>query len=66
MFSKQRKHQIILPSIDESGKPANLGFLVRFLCERVMKDTRKEMFVLDGTVYVDSFQVSDTLSNDTH
>ena len=50
LFSNERRHQTLLPVKDETGRPANLGFLIRYLCDRVMKDTRHEMFVLDGTV----------------
>ncbi|KAL2050766.1 hypothetical protein ABVK25_009004 [Lepraria finkii] len=50
LFSNQRKHRLSLPSIGEKGQPANTAFLVRYLCENVMEDKRKEMFVIDGTV----------------
>lgn len=52
LFSNNRKHQLSLPSSDEKGQAANLAFLVRYLCENLMKDQRKEMFVMDGTVSV--------------
>ena len=52
LFSNQRKHEVKLPVKDESGSPANVAFLVRYLCDRLMKDPRKDMFVLDDTVYV--------------
>ncbi|KAL8972841.1 MAG: hypothetical protein Q9183_000316 [Haloplaca sp. 2 TL-2023] len=50
LFCDQRKHYISLPNTDENGQPATLNFLVRFLCEHVMKDHRKELFVIDKTV----------------
>ncbi len=50
LFSNQRKHQLHLPSTDEYDQPVNLAFLVRFLCQNLMKDPRKELFVMDGTV----------------
>jgi len=50
LFSNQRIHKIVVPAKDDSGTPANVAFLVRHLCDHVMKDTRKELFVLDGTV----------------
>lgn len=50
LFSNQRKHHIALPSNDEKGQSANLAFLVRFLCDTLMADRRKEMFVKEGTV----------------
>ena len=53
LFSNQRKHQIAIPRTDENGRSANLAFLVRYLCNNLMADKRKEMFVMDGTVSVD-------------
>lgn len=52
LFSNQRKHTVILPQQDTQGAAANVAFLVNYLCEHLMKDPRKELFVLDGTVYV--------------
>lgn len=52
LFSNQRKHQISLPATDEAGRTANLGFLVRYLCQHLMQDQRKELFVIDDAVYV--------------
>lgn len=52
-FSNQRKHQISLPAKDEDGQTANVAFLVRYLCRQLMKDRREELFVMDGTVFVD-------------
>ena len=56
LFCDQRKHYISLPKTDENGQPATLDFLVRFLCEHVMKDHRKELFVIDNIVSVLPFQ----------
>jgi hypothetical protein len=50
LFGNQKKHSITLPAKDESGAPSNIAFLVRHLCNKVMKDPRKELFVLDDTV----------------
>ncbi|KAF9630452.1 putative ubiquitin-related modifier 1 protein [Lasiodiplodia theobromae] len=50
LFSNQRKHEIALPAKDENGEPANVAFLVRYLCNNTMKDPRKDLFVLDDTV----------------
>lgn len=52
LFSNQRKHQVALPSTDENGQSANLAFLVRYLCQNLMADNRKENFIMDGTVSV--------------
>ncbi|TKA66275.1 Ubiquitin-related modifier 1 [Friedmanniomyces simplex] len=50
LFSNQRKHQISVPSSDSKGAPSNVGYLVKWLCENLIKDPRKEMFVLDHSV----------------
>jgi ubiquitin related modifier 1 len=52
LFANQKKYSLSVPAKDESGAPANVAFLVRYLCDHLMKDPRKEMFVLDDTVYV--------------
>ncbi|KAI4917349.1 Ubiquitin- modifier 1 [Alternaria incomplexa] len=50
LFANQKKYDLALPAKDESGEPASVAFLVRYLCDKVMKDPRKELFVLDDTV----------------
>ncbi|KAH9865966.1 Ubiquitin- modifier 1 [Plenodomus biglobosus] len=50
LFANQKKYTLAMPRQDEAGQPANVAFLVRYLCEKVMKDPRKDLFVLDGTV----------------
>jgi ubiquitin related modifier 1 len=50
LFGNQKKFSITVPAKDESGAPANVAFLVRYLCDKLMKDPRKELFVLDDTV----------------
>lgn len=50
LFSDQRKHKISVPATDAQGQPANVAFLVQWLCKNLMKDPRKEMFVLDDAV----------------
>ena len=54
LFSNQRKHQISLPAKGDNGQAANVAFLVRYLCQYLMKDRREELFVMDGTVFVDT------------
>ena len=60
LFSNQRKHKVSLPAIDPSGSPATIAFLITWLCTNLMKDPRKEMFVLDDSVY-DTQMTSDTV-----
>lgn len=50
LFSDQRTHKLSLPASDESSQPATVAFLIRWLCENLMKDPRKEMFVLGDSV----------------
>ncbi|KAK4632211.1 Ubiquitin-related modifier 1 [Fulvia fulva] len=50
LFSDQRKHKISIPAKDPSGQPVNVAFLIQWLCDNLMKDPRKDMFVLDDTV----------------
>jgi ubiquitin related modifier 1 len=50
LFSDERKHKLSVPAKDDKGSPVTVGWLVNYLCEEVMKDTRKDMFVLDGHV----------------
>ncbi|KAE8849549.1 hypothetical protein PTNB73_10490 [Pyrenophora teres f. teres] len=50
LFANQKKYDLSLPTRDESGEPATVAFLVRYLCDHIMKDPRKELFVLDDTV----------------
>lgn len=52
LFSNKRVHKIALPSWDPSGSAANISFLVKYLIENVMKDPRKELFVVDDAVLV--------------
>lgn len=50
LFSDERKHKLSVPAQDSKGEAVTVGWLVEYLCEEIMKDTRKEMFVLDGHV----------------
>ena len=50
LFSDERTHKLMVPAKDSKGDAVNVGWLVNYLCEEIMKDNRKEMFVLDGHV----------------
>lgn len=50
LFANQKKYSLSIPAKDDTGAQANVAFLVRHLCNTIMKDPRKEMFVLDNTV----------------
>lgn len=52
LFASQRSHKIALPTTDPStSQPANVGFLIDWLCKNLRTDPREDMFVLEGTVY---------------
>ena len=55
LFSNQRNHKVSLPAQDQDGKPSNIAFLIKHLCENLMTDQKKELFLLDESVYVSSF-----------
>ncbi|KAH6626984.1 ubiquitin-related modifier 1 [Chaetomium sp. MPI-SDFR-AT-0129] len=50
LFDNQRRYLISLPVTDESGKAANIAFLIDHLCKHYMKDPRADLFVLDGHI----------------
>ncbi|KAI0490615.1 Urm1-domain-containing protein [Xylaria cf. heliscus] len=50
LFSDQRRHALSIPAIDKNSKPVTIAYLIEYLCENTMKDTRKELFVLDHHV----------------
>ncbi|KAI0407463.1 Urm1-domain-containing protein [Xylaria palmicola] len=50
LFSDQRRHALSIPAIDKNNKPVTIAYLVDYLCEHTMEDTRKELFVLDDHV----------------
>ena len=52
LFANERKHRITLPSCLEDGSRPTISFLLGYLVENRMKDRRKELFILEGNVYV--------------
>jgi len=50
LFSNQRRHQIIVPIVDTHGQSPNMATLIKWLCDNLMKDPRKDMFVLDDSM----------------
>ncbi|KAI0471093.1 Urm1-domain-containing protein [Xylariaceae sp. FL0804] len=49
LFSDQRRHSLRLPAPDDGkDKPATIAYLIEYLCRHTMRDSRKELFVLDG------------------
>ena len=50
LFSNERKHNISLPAQLKDGNPPKIAFLLQYLVENVMKDERKELFILEDNV----------------
>ncbi|KAB8237839.1 Ubiquitin- modifier 1 [Aspergillus alliaceus] len=50
LFSNERKHNFIIPAkLSDGGRP-NISFLLKHLADNVMKDERKELFILEDNV----------------
>ncbi|KAH9910093.1 hypothetical protein F4778DRAFT_714118 [Xylariomycetidae sp. FL2044] len=47
LFSDQKRHSLSIPAVNKTGKPFTIADLIAYLCDHTMKDTRKELFVLD-------------------
>lgn len=52
LFSDQRHHKLSIPARDSHGGPVTIAHLIDHLCQHVMNDSRKELFVLDNHMYV--------------
>jgi hypothetical protein len=52
LFADKRTYSLTIPSTDKDGRPSTIAHLIDYLCENVMEDTRKELFVLDDHLYV--------------
>lgn len=52
LFSNKRQHALVIPAADQDGKPANIANLIDHLCQNVMDDSRKDLFVLNNHLYV--------------
>ncbi|ETN40570.1 uncharacterized protein HMPREF1541_04847 [Cyphellophora europaea CBS 101466] len=50
LFDNVPKHTVNLPDKSSNGKPATAGDLISWLVENLIKDPRKELFVLDGGI----------------
>lgn len=54
LFSNERKHKITLPAKLSGGSQPTIEHLLRHLVDNVMNDQRKELFIMEDNVYVDS------------
>lgn len=52
LFADQRQHKLAIPAHDKDSKPVTIAYLIDHLCQHVMEDSRKELFVLDNHMYV--------------
>lgn len=52
LFSNKRQHALAIPAADPDGKPVDIAYLIGHLCQNVMDDSRKDLFVLDNHLYV--------------
>src|SRR5204862_469078 len=51
LFANKRNFEFSLPkTFSESAQPSNINFLITQLCERELKNKRKDLFIKDGTV----------------
>ena len=50
LFSNRRSYQIKIPNHQSNGNPTNINDLVQYLCDHLMTDHRKELFMASGTV----------------
>ena len=52
LFDNVTKHTVSLPARTQEDKPTNIGYLVKYILENLVKDPRKELFVQDGAMCV--------------
>lgn len=48
LFSDTRRHSLSIPAKKKDGEPVNVDYLIDYLCQHTMKDSRKDLFVLDN------------------
>jgi Urm1 (Ubiquitin related modifier) len=54
LFGNKNKHKVSIPAKDVDGLPVNIKYLVAYICQNIMQDSRKELFVVDDAVYCQS------------
>ena len=52
LFDNVSKHSITFSANADNGKSPTVGYLINYICDNLIKDPRKELFILDGAVYV--------------
>lgn len=50
MFSNERKHDVAIPAqLSDGGRP-NIAYLLQYLVDNIMRDERKDLFILEDNV----------------
>lgn len=49
LFSNEKRHELHIP-MKHGDAPVDIAYLVDYLTDQVMKDSRKELFLLHGSV----------------
>jgi len=50
LFNNESKHKIQIPARNKDNIPVDVAYLVRYLCDIVMNDKRRELFVLGDSM----------------
>lgn len=54
LFGNERKHKVVLPARLADGSTPNISYLLKHLVDNLMKDQRKDMFIMEDNVYVNT------------
>lgn len=50
LFDNINVHKVNVPARNNKGSSTTVGDLIPWLCEHLMKDSRKDLFVLEGNM----------------
>ncbi|RMZ87221.1 hypothetical protein DV736_g5552, partial [Chaetothyriales sp. CBS 134916] len=50
LFNNKAKHSVSIPAKSAAGTRTTVGDLINFVCQHLLTDPRKELFVLDGAI----------------
>lgn len=50
LFANERKHDVAIPARLSDGSRPNIAYLLQYLVDNVMKDERKDLFILEDNV----------------
>lgn len=50
LFANERKHNLTIPNLTEHGKRPTIAWLIHYLVDNLMQDSRTELFILDEHV----------------